>query len=299
MLVNRSIPIPVGNIGKQKKDMFEKHLKKIKRKGRIFLRNSALEMGLYGHPNYTKFIILGAPRTGSNLIRSSLNNHSGIITFGELFREFDDDIAWGFANYPRSRRIKKMRQSNPTKFLEKKVFKNYPKRISAVGFKIFYIHAQEEQWKSVWNYLINQADLNVIHLKRRNHLKVVLSVVKALKTDNWIQKTNIVQESAPIHIDYAYCLDVLTKLQKWESKYDSLFAENKKIEIIYEQLCSNYDQEMKRIQEFLEVKYEIIKPSTYKQSIAPISKSIENFWELKEQFKNTPWERYFEDTDSI
>ena len=52
---------------------------------------------------------------------------------------------------------------------------------------------------------------------------------------------------------------------------------------------------MKRVQDFLGVQYETVKPSTYKQSHQSLSDSISNYWGLKERFTGTPWEEFFED----
>jgi len=60
-------------------------------------------------------------------------------------------------------------------------------------------------------------------------------------------------------------------------------------------LLRNYECEMKRIQEFLGVAYEVVRPLTYKQSGQPLSRAISNYVELKEQFQGTSWEAFFED----
>jgi hypothetical protein len=36
-------------------------------------------------------------------------------------------------------------------------------------------------------------------------------------------------------------------------------------------------------------------PETFKQSRQPLSQAITNYFELKERFKGSPWESYFED----
>jgi hypothetical protein len=40
----------------------------------------------YLHRDYTRFIILGRSRSGSNYLRGLLNSHRRIVAFGELFR---------------------------------------------------------------------------------------------------------------------------------------------------------------------------------------------------------------------
>ncbi|MFC2023143.1 hypothetical protein ACFLT5_00195 [Chloroflexota bacterium] len=95
-----------------------------------------------GHLDYERFIILGQERTGSNFLKDLLNSHSQIIASGELFQSFDV-IHWeyGFHRMDPPRRLLVAFQDDPVGFLESYVFAKFPKRISAVGFKLFYAHA--------------------------------------------------------------------------------------------------------------------------------------------------------------
>src|SRR5262245_35796159 len=117
--------------------------KNIRKLSCFHLKNLALDLGvLDGHSDYSRFIILSRGRSGSNLLRGLLNSHSQIITFGELFRSYDS-IGWEFPNYDhylQYRRLISLFQNDPANFLEKKVFRKFPKHIAAVGFKIFYYH---------------------------------------------------------------------------------------------------------------------------------------------------------------
>lgn len=48
---------------------------------------SAIDIGLLeGQSKYTKFVILGRARTGSNLLRGMLNTHNHVMVFRELYR---------------------------------------------------------------------------------------------------------------------------------------------------------------------------------------------------------------------
>ncbi len=163
-----------------------KHFKKLGYFLDFHLNNFALDPGVVkGHPDYKKFIILGTARTGSNFLRSLLNSHKHVIAFGEIFSDYNA-IDWQLPVYKfRSNRVLTLIQNDPTAFLESKVFRNYPRYVSAVGFKIFYNHAQNENWKPVWLHLKDMG-VRVIHIKRKNLLKTYLSEQKAFKTGEWI-----------------------------------------------------------------------------------------------------------------
>ena len=161
-------------------------LKKVKR----LTADTALQIGLnQGSKDYRKFIILGKGRTGSNMLASALRSHTQIVAYGELFNNADHHrILWEHPDYIPYRpldRARKLRERDPREFVEKLVFRRYPLQVSAVGFKLFYYHAQEKSWESVWPYLKAMPDLKIIHIKRENILKNVLSLKIAFTTNEW------------------------------------------------------------------------------------------------------------------
>jgi hypothetical protein len=83
--------------------------------------------------------------------------------------------------------------------------------------------------------------------------------------------------------------------RKWEVEYDQFFNDHPKLDVLYEDLAQDYEREMARIQAFLGVDYQAVKPSTFKQSDQPLSKQIANYFELKKRFIDTPWAEFFEE----
>src|SRR5690606_26460474 len=101
-----------------------------------------------------KFIVLSRSRTGSNLLISFLNSHPNIRARGEMFARLNgknckDVLARGFARQP---------------FY-----------VKATGFKIFYYHPMDDDSGHVWDVLAELDDLRIIHLKRRNILRTLIS----------------------------------------------------------------------------------------------------------------------------
>ena len=259
------------------------------------LRNLASDAGLLAkNSNYVPFILLGRSRTGSNLLRDLLNAHSQVIVFGEIFRHYGE-IGWDFSYLPQTKRMRSLIEQQPARFLERWVYGNPPPHLQAVGFKLFYYHAQSSAWRPVWTYLAEQEDLKVIHVKRKNILKTHLSRKKAMRTNSWVSKSpSPAKRYEPIALDYQECLEDFTKTRAWEQRYDSLFAQHQKIDVLYEDLAGDYRVEMARVQEFLGIEYADVEPRTVKQSRRPLSTTILNYAELKEQFANTIWEEFFD-----
>jgi LPS sulfotransferase NodH len=260
-----------------------------------YIENIGLDIGLVdGYRDYTRFIILGRSRSGTNFLRGLLNSHSQIVVLGELFQS-KKAIGWAYPGYMKSQKDLALFHEEPVRFLESRVFKRFPRRTSAVGFKIFYYHAQDDLWKPIWSYLVEQKNIKVIHNKRRNILRTHLSRKLAGMTDVWVNTGGDSQDSRRVTLDYDECLKDFTQTREWENTYDALFADHKKVEIFYEDLATDYVSEMQRLQAFLGVDIEEVKPETFKQSHQPLSRAITNYDELKERFAGSPWEPFFED----
>lgn len=277
--------------------MLSTEFNKLKIYSAYHIRNLAFRLGILdGHASYSKFLILGRGRTGSNLLRSLLNSHSQIVAFGELFKS-PETIGWEYPGYNKSQSLQLLSlfRNDPIKFLETEVYKTFPKQIRAVGFKIFYTHAQTDSWKPVWSYFKNDKNLKIIHLKRKNVLKAHLSLQKARQTGKWRNTSGSKEEFTPLALDYQECLEAFTKTRALEEQYETFFEGHQKLELLYEDLSQDYLTQMKRLQPFLDVDPETVQPLIYKQSAHPLSQSISNYAELKEQFQGTPWEEFFEE----
>ncbi len=242
---------------------------------------------------YTHFIILGRSRTGSNFLRGLLNSHPQIVTFGELFRNYDT-VDWAYPGYRQTEAMMQQMQSDPVDFLEQEVFGGFPTDIRAVGFKIFYYHAREHGWARLWDHLEATKPLHVIHIKRRNMLKTHISRKRAAQTEVWTDTTGSSHSVGPLTLDYAECLADFERTRAWEAEYDARFADHPFLEIMYEDLARNHVVEMRRVQNFLGVPYQDLKPDTFRQSGETLQQAIANYDELRAQFAGTPWEAFFE-----
>jgi LPS sulfotransferase NodH len=259
------------------------------------LRKQAFASGILpGTKEYTRYIILARSRVGSNLLRGLLNAHSQVVAYGELF-QFHDQISWAVSGRQRSDRVLRLFQQEPVTFLEQEVFNKHPKAIRAVGFKLFYYHAQNGNWKVVWEYLRQQPKLHVIHLKRANILKTHLSWTLANKTGAWVKHNNGVEPKPAVSLAYEECLEAFTETRRWESEFEAYFRNHPSLEVVYEDLAADYSEEMRRIQSFLGVSYQEVQPVTQRQARRPLEAAILNYSELKEQFIGTEWETFFEE----
>lgn len=243
---------------------------------------------IQGHHNYQKFVVLARPRTGSNLLVSLLQSHPNLRLFYELFnKSLSNKTFWDFINYDIDD-VYQYKEEEPVSFLKKLVYREMPKSVSGVGFKLFYTHARSSNENQVWDYLKESKDLNIIHLKRKNLLKTHLSEQIALKTQIWVGKKNPSQ-IYPIKLDYSNTLEFFNSIKKQEEKNHDFFSDHNVFEVYYEDILKDIEYYSRNLQEFLNLPFRNLYISTPKQSSIPLSQAISNFFELKERFEGSPW----------
>jgi LPS sulfotransferase NodH len=190
-----------------------------------------------------------------------------------------------------------IRNSDPVKFIDEIVFSPMPKRVKAVGFKLFYTvaHIRQEKFRCVFQHFKEMDDIKIIHLKRRNILRMHLSVKIALRQKKWLFGQEDQVDQSPVFLDYDELLNDIMKYERWKKEYDAFFENNQKIDVFYEELVSNFESEVVRIQKFLNVEPQRLKTIYKKQTTAPLSRLILNYNELKKRFEGTPWIYFFEE----
>ncbi|HET7010798.1 MAG TPA: sulfotransferase [Anaerolineales bacterium] len=241
-----------------------------------------------------KFIILGRSRTGSNLLRGLLNSQRGVLVLGEIFKN-PQGIEWGMEGIAEPPGALALYRADPVRFLDSCVFDGLGRRSRAVGFKLFYYHAQEESRRAVWEHLRRQPDLHVIHIQRANILRTHLSRARAERDNRWVNLTGERETRAPIELRYEDCLQDFMQTRTWEEEFDRFFQAQPKRRVLYESLAADLARELRRIQEFLGLPLETPRPQTHRQAQEPLDQAISNYAELKRRFQGSPWAAFFED----
>jgi len=271
-----------------------------KLKGWVFLNKPkaekiALNLGLIkGQTDYTKFIILGRSRTGSNFLRGLINNDSQVISVGEIFRN-EDRIDWDSPLFETNSSILRLYQKDPIHFLTKYLFRKYPVTIKAVGFKLFYYHAQNPPFQDLWRHLVDDKDIHILHIKRKNLLRTHISRIKASENDSWVNISGENEKQIAVKVDPIACYKDFEQTRQWEIDADKKFQNHPKLDIFYEDLSKDFESILKSVQEFLGLSSFSAQPRTFKQSTYSLKESITNYEELKKYFKNSTFEIFFDE----
>lgn len=257
------------------------------------LRHKAVDSGLIpAQREYTRFLIVASARTGSTMLTRALDDHSQIETYGEIVRRADR-FPGHFVEFGRSNELY---ASDPVAFLETRVFHKYPPAIRAVGFKVLYAHAPvDTAWgQAVWTYLEGQPALKIIHLQRRNLLKVEVSRQKAARTKEWISYSAERQNQAVV-LDYDQMVERFQQMEAWHAQTVERFAGHEMLDVFYEDLSGQYEDEIATVQRFLGVDYEPVRPPTTKRPRQPLAEQIANYAEIRALLKDTRWANYLDE----
>lgn len=245
--------------------------------------------------DYTRFIILARARTGSTMLLTALDKHPQSICYGELFQK-PGQMRW-YARYGRA--PAPVTGEEAWSATESLIFRTYPAAIKAVGFKLFYYHAREDGWQSLWRGLQADSGLHIIHVRRDNMLEMVVSRAFAERRQEW---SHFHGESGPetarkgqIELDYETCQQLFVETRDWQAETHAFFAAQPWLEISYEAMASDFVAESRRVQDFLGLEYADVTPATRKQARRTLPERVTNYEELKAAFAGSEWSRFFID----
>lgn len=257
-----------------------------------------------------RFLILSAPRTGSTLVQQALDSSPEIVCFGEIFNQHLDFIDYHSTNgYESNDQEIASRADDPAGFLEQRIFSNQPPSGRATGFKLHYDH--------FWGFpglveaLRDDHDLAVIHLRRRNALRSLVSSKIVEETGVYFESAGsrsgpiaaiarTVRRAVPgrrqraratveISQDELRKFVVVEELtaRHWEGE---VFRDHELQNVQYEDLVADPSREFARIQSFLGVEPRDLAIRTARQNPQPLSVLIENYAELSEACRGTDLE---------
>jgi len=232
---------------------------------------------VFGHSDYKRFIILSRSRTGSNLLNSFLNSHPNIHTEGEV--------------------ASKLNGRKPKDILARS-FGKEPYCIKAKGFKIFYYHPMDDDSKDIWHDLLNMDDLRVVHLKRRNIFRTLISRKIAVLQDVWATDSPARTGDGGkkgVGFTVEELENSFEQTREWENRGDEMFNSHPLVSVCYEDLVSDPESTYRKVTDFLGLQY--VHPTTHlkKQNTEKLADLVINYDDLKSAFHETQWEVFFEE----
>ena len=239
------------------------------------------------------YVILSNGRTGSNFLVSLLSSHPQIHQYGEVIGEsllrmpgFQEKIQRaGVSRYVQNCFRKRFyRKAVGMKFLYNQLLKGYAKRWN-VG-----------QGAAVLEFLRRHPELRILHLKRRNRLKILVSFEIAKLTREYVIKDPASpRREMPVTLTPEQCQSFFKTIRENESFIESCFQPHQIKVLYYEDLASDTAAQCREILDFLELPPYELKSNIYKQSNKLLSERIQNYRELKDFFQGTESAAFFKD----
>lgn len=226
---------------------------------------------------YTPFVILCHARTGSTLLHTYLNSHPAIVSLGEYAGSY----------------IKEAKGEMESCFFKNQVYTAYPKLIKAVGLKFFFKYRDYSRGEACIPELKEMSSLKVIILSRKNMIRTIISSLIADKTgalSYWSNKHQFDTKEKRIFVDPHECIRELERMEEERNRFDELFQNHQRFYLSYEELLSEKDLTLNKLQRFLNVKPYTLFTLLKKQNPEPLSQLIINFSELEKALDGTPWQ---------
>ncbi len=228
-------------------------------------------------PDAVRFLILAAPRTGSNLLCGLLNSHPSILCHHGLFNPNGVHYALDHRDGRIDFGSPEKRDLDPAVFLDQ-VWRNTLGR-AAVGFK--FNHGESGR---ALRLLIRDPLVRKILLTRGNRVRAYVSALEAAATGQWesFGATDAPRGRRAVHVDLAGLWNYVHASDHfYASLRESLSAaEQTFLSVYYESLSS--PEEMGRLLRFLEVPacgLTLSAPS-YKRGSHDLDDLVVNFAEL-------------------
>ena len=227
---------------------------------------------IFGHRIDQRFAIVGNARTGSNFLLDGLKTSPAIRMYHEIFASHNREIGKDF-----------------DKVLST-VLQYESLSTQMVGFKVFYNHLTEEEWKK----LVDWKDLKVIHLTRRNRLKTVISLEIAFKTGQW---TKAGHSGGPkekgVMLDPFKLIKQIEHIEQGEAATRARFCDREILEVVYEELVQSPPQVFRSVSEYLGVDgIDSSKIRLKKQNPEGLTQLIINYDDVVEVLRNTRFAEY-------
>lgn len=217
--------------------------------------------------NYTSFIILSEPRSGSTMLHTYLNSHTQIKSYGEVLRENIE--ANGI-------------EKETAPYIESLAFKPHTKALKAIGLKLFYEYYEDPRYSGSFKYVINRKDVKIIYLIRRDILKVYASLKIAQKTNVWSSVKSAGDGPRPkITIDRNDYIRFREEHLRHRRLFLTLLKDHPLLEVAYEDLVQNPQPILNSIQQFLGVKPKALFTLLKQQNPGSVASLITNYDEVK------------------
>lgn len=197
------------------------------------------------------WMVSSYPRCGTHMVITSLSQHPQLETFGEVFNV---DSQNGTHRYPDPRQVMEGFWTAPNIGVAAHAY---------IGRRggVHRFMAPQRWYNDFWDHLPRK--MKLISVRRRDLFERFVSHVKAKNTDVWNRYGEDKQKNAvQVEIDVNQLVKDAAFVRKCWAEVDRLYPQC--LVVYYEDLCKDWVNQQRRIQEYLGVDYHELAPSSNK-----------------------------------
>ena len=229
-----------------------------------------------------RFVILGAARTGTNLLCTLLNSHPAVLCHHELFNPKGIRYALHLRETDYSLGTLEEREKHPLRFLERAW--EAVEGSAVVGFKMTY-----RQQPKVFEQVLGDRTCQKLVVYRRNPVKRYVSHRIAAKLSEWevYHRHELTAERPRVVVKVGELLADIEAHQKYYRELERELKTNQQIffKVAYEDLLDPNRQ--KELLDFLGLPIHPLEAQSLRQNPQPLHHQIENYAELVEELRGT------------
>ena len=245
------------------------------------------------HPSLpkTRFVVLAAPRSGSNMLCAMLGSHPSILCHHEIFNPKGIRLALPLRDTDFTLGTVTERERDPLEFLSRIWLNDLGK--PCVGFKL--THRQNEP---VYRQLLSDNSIAKLILRRQNRLKIYVSRRISESLGEWevYRHEDLARDRPRINVDVAQLFDDAAFDDAYYAEIHNAIAKSnhRSMELAYEDLQAAGVQN--QIQQFLGVEPlpHGLQIRSVKQNSDYLPDLIINYDEVKQSLKGTEFEAELE-----
>jgi LPS sulfotransferase NodH len=201
----------------------------------------------------TRFVVIGAERTGTNLLISLLKQYDGCYCGNELFNPGQiakGKVAWLNVDEETHAGFLARRADDPVGFLDELHSLAHARGFSVVGFKLMHTHGLANP--AVLDALTADRDLKVIHVSRRNLVRRLVSERQARAAQRWAVGGAEPAPTMPsVEIELSDLVVSLARTKSRQAEFRARFADHDVLEVVYEDIAARPERVAARAAAFL------------------------------------------------
>lgn len=225
--------------------------------------------------DHRECILLSSGRKGTFLALSALEAHPQVRTYVQVLE------------------MPTFRPGDSGSQVLEHLFGSPPDGIRVTILPVAWFSARN-RYPGFWDHL-RARRVSLVYLQRRNMLRWYVSWLLATQTGVWNTDVEPKAPSPPVLVDPRDCRKRIL-IDWWQQRQAKrFFAAHRTLDLWYEDLTDDFDQQMERVQHFLGVPTRRLRPRCHKQQTGSLSQTIANYEQLKAVWSGTRWEAYLDD----